>query len=277
MNRRQLTFVVLVNALVSLVVALGVILLFEMRRPDPEELAAINTPRVEPVLAASGEPQIATPGGALADGQIDTGQSSGEPTGDSGASADSATDAPAAANDQNDAETAAENQDDEYVVQAGDSLSIIAGRYNITIDDIVRANNLANPDSIFSGQRLVIPLQGQRAAEQNAEPSAPLGEGVEIAIVENPGEHAGENVLIVNESNLAFSLLGWQLLREGGPTYTFGNVPLFPGSSVRVHTRAGEDSSIDLFWGESSAHWQSNSVARLVNTQGVEIFRYTVP
>lgn len=271
MNRRQLTFIVLVNALVSMVVALGIMLLFEMRRPDPEELAAINTPRVEPILAAAGDPQISVPGdtstvssGAGTTPADPPATAEGEP-GDAGSETTGGEDdAPIA-------------EDDEYVVQVGDSLSLIANRYNITIDDIVRANNLANPDSIFSGQRLVIPLQGRQAAAQSNEPAAPLGEGVEIALVENPGEHASEGVLIVNESNLAFSLLGWQLVRDGGPTYTFGNVPLFPGSSVRLHTRSGEDSSIDLYWGESGAQWNSNSVARLVNAQGVEIFRYTVP
>lgn len=44
-----------------------------------------------------------------------------------------------------------------YIVQRGDTLWKIAKRYNVTIDSIVRANNIANPDSIVPGQQLVIP------------------------------------------------------------------------------------------------------------------------
>lgn len=270
MNRRQLLFSVLINAVVSLVIALAVVWAFESRRPDPEELASINAPRVEPVLASSGEPQISTPGNASNSEAApnnnvgNNGQTGNETGGETPLEPETDAGEPPP-------------QDEEYVVQAGDSLSLIATRFNITIDDIVRANNLANPDSIFSGQRLTIPLQGRQGAEQIAESSAPLGEGVEIAQVEGSGELGSENVLIVNESNLAFSLLGWRLEREGGPAYTFGNIPLFPGSSVRLHTRGGEDSSIDLFWDESAPQWTGNTVARLINAQGIEIYRYTVP
>jgi LysM repeat protein len=45
----------------------------------------------------------------------------------------------------------------EYVVQTGDTLSQIARRFNTTVDAIVRANNLSNPNSLSVGQRLVIP------------------------------------------------------------------------------------------------------------------------
>jgi LCP family protein required for cell wall assembly len=43
-----------------------------------------------------------------------------------------------------------------HVVQQGDTLFSLARRYGITIDDLVRANQLAG-DSIFVGQQLIIP------------------------------------------------------------------------------------------------------------------------
>ncbi|MBN1287272.1 MAG: LysM peptidoglycan-binding domain-containing protein [Anaerolineae bacterium] len=46
-----------------------------------------------------------------------------------------------------------------YIVQAGDSLSAIARRYNTTVDRIAAANNLADPNRISVGQRLLIPDQ----------------------------------------------------------------------------------------------------------------------
>jgi LysM repeat protein len=44
-----------------------------------------------------------------------------------------------------------------YVVQRGDTLTAIAYRYGVSVSDIVRANNLVNPNRIYAGQRLVIP------------------------------------------------------------------------------------------------------------------------
>ncbi len=45
----------------------------------------------------------------------------------------------------------------ECVVQAGDTLSAIAARYGTTVQAIMAANGLRNPDYIYIGQKLVIP------------------------------------------------------------------------------------------------------------------------
>ena len=44
-----------------------------------------------------------------------------------------------------------------HVVQAGESLLGIAIRYGVTVEEILDANELDNPDSIFEGQALIIP------------------------------------------------------------------------------------------------------------------------
>lgn len=45
----------------------------------------------------------------------------------------------------------------QYVVQAGDTLSSIAQKFGTTVEAIVRANNITNPNLIFVGQVLMIP------------------------------------------------------------------------------------------------------------------------
>lgn len=50
-----------------------------------------------------------------------------------------------------------------HVVQPGETLFRIALRYGTTVEAIVRANNLINPDFIVPGQRLVIPRAGAPA------------------------------------------------------------------------------------------------------------------
>lgn len=44
-----------------------------------------------------------------------------------------------------------------YIVQAKDTLSVIALRYGVSMWDIARANNILNLNRIFVGQTLVIP------------------------------------------------------------------------------------------------------------------------
>jgi LysM repeat protein len=51
-----------------------------------------------------------------------------------------------------------------YIVQAGDSLSVIAQRYGVTVQALMRANSITNPDRVQVGQALMIPAEGRRPA-----------------------------------------------------------------------------------------------------------------
>ncbi len=53
--------------------------------------------------------------------------------------------------------TAPRSVDQRYVVREGDSLSIIAARFDVTEAAIMRVNDLDDPDRILVGQELVIP------------------------------------------------------------------------------------------------------------------------
>lgn len=44
-----------------------------------------------------------------------------------------------------------------YTVKPGDTLSGIADLFGVTVDDIVRANNIADPNALQVGQVLTIP------------------------------------------------------------------------------------------------------------------------
>ncbi|HKP53060.1 MAG TPA: LysM peptidoglycan-binding domain-containing protein [Chloroflexia bacterium] len=46
-----------------------------------------------------------------------------------------------------------------YTVQAGDTLSGIASHFGVTVDAIVRVNNIADPNSLSEGQVLNIPAR----------------------------------------------------------------------------------------------------------------------
>jgi LysM repeat protein len=262
MNRRQLAFVILINALVSVAIALSVAWIIDARRPDPEELAIRYTPPPSGVVAGPApvaeEPAASPPEDAVA---------GPEPT-------PTAEPAPAVEN------PSAGGEEEVYIVQAGDSLGAIAGRFGVSMAALVEANNLANPDFLFSGQRLVIPVPGgANPAEPAATPTPTIaaGQGLRIGAIETPGNLLSEAALIVNDSNLALNLQGWRLEREGGPVYTFGSTSIFPGSRIWVHTRSGDDTSVALYWDQPGAVWQSGVTARLVNPQGEAIATYQIP
>lgn len=259
MNRGQLAFLVLINAMVSLVIALAVVWAFEARRPDPEELAAINTPRPSPVLAVSAAEPTATLAPVLA-----------SPGAEAVATETPTPDAPI------------EAPEEVYVVQPGDTMLAIATRYNVSVDTILAANNLSDPNFVFAGQRLVIPAPGSTGTTPStAQPTATVQlapEGIRISAITGSGDVGNEQVILVNDGTSTFSLQGWQLQRVGGPAYVFASdVPLFPGGSIRIHTGGGTDTSIDLYWGMNEAAWQSGVEARLVTANGESVSSFVVP
>ena len=50
-----------------------------------------------------------------------------------------------------------------YIVQSGDMLSAIAEYYHVSVEAIVRANNITNPDALEVGQKLIIPVGAPEA------------------------------------------------------------------------------------------------------------------
>jgi LysM repeat protein len=61
-----------------------------------------------------------------------------------------------------------------YFVQAGDTLAGIASLFNTTMDDIIKENNLTDPNAIFVGQQLTIPANLVTATATFPPTSTPL-------------------------------------------------------------------------------------------------------
>lgn len=54
----------------------------------------------------------------------------------------------------------------EYVIESGDTLTKIANQFDTTIDALVELNNIADPDLIYAGDTLKIPVEVDEAAEK---------------------------------------------------------------------------------------------------------------
>ena len=83
---------------------------------------------------------------------------------------------------------AGQAQDDTvtYVVKPGDMLRDIAARYGTTMSAIVRANGLDNPDMIYPGQKLIIPVPGSGAAGSSTATPTPETTSTPAAAADGP-------------------------------------------------------------------------------------------
>jgi LysM repeat protein len=260
LTRKQVLFIIGVNAVISLVISLIVGLLLR-----PNQVA--STP--PPTKAAA-----ATPGGAAV-----------TPTG-----------APVI-----------------HVVVAGDTISGLALKYDVSAEDIIAANQLANPNFLTLGTELIIPVGGlpqitptwtpqptptdtpipfqppsaNQTATAMAEagvtatgyPTQPPVTGeilVQITEIVAPGNADREAVVIVNKGKQVIDLQGWILSDGAEKIYTFPSFRLYAGGSVTVNTRIGVDGSNQLYLNKLTPIWSVGDTATLKDTTGKIVATLTV-
>jgi hypothetical protein len=98
---------------------------------------------------------------------------------------------------------------------------------------------------------------------------------VEITGVDGPGDLTSETVHLVNTGGVA-AMAGWTLDDGRGEVYRFPAFTLHNGA-VSVHTRAGTDTVIDLFWGLNDAVWFPGSVITLRDADGNVQSTFSIP
>lgn len=216
-----------------------------------------------------------------------------------------------------------------YVVEAGDTLGVIAEKFVVPISDLMIANGLTNQDFIQIGQELVIPLAGVSTATPTftpmpfatetplpfdpptplppgadvpAEPAATVGPSptptdtpaasptpiptstpppfdeinVIISEVISPGDLLRETLVILNKGAGA-SLRDWKLEGSSLGVFVFPDIFLFSGGSIRVHTAAGENNPSDLYLNQGEAAWPPGTIIILSDANNSEISKYSVP
>lgn len=95
-----------------------------------------------------------------------------------------------------------------YIVQAGDTLSGIAGAFGVTVDALVDANQIANPHLIVTGQVLVLPASSAPPAQPAASAPARLShEEIRSMIYDAAIIHREDPYLMMA---LAWRESGWQ-------------------------------------------------------------------
>ncbi len=85
-----------------------------------------------------------------------------------------------------------------------------------------------------------------------------LQEGLTIAIptVVGAGNLEMEYVQILNQSDGAINLNGWQIQNGRGQQFTFPAMILNRDGAVEVHSKAGTNTVIELYWQSDTPIWQ---------------------
>ncbi len=101
---------------------------------------------------------------------------------------------------------------------------------------------------------------------------------LEITEVLGVGQIDQESVVITNLGDTLADMQGWTLSGADGKVYTFSNLRLWAGGGVTVHTRAGQDGSppSNFYWGEPEAIWSLGDVVTLKDAEEAVVATYTV-
>ena len=275
MSLKRMIPLLLVNIVVSALVAVGLWTYLEQRSPQGA---------VEPVVTIviqenAGVANSAEPAAILVPeiSAADSGETAPQPTPTPAAVAEEASDV------RLEAVT--------HVVQSGELLGNISVQYDVSVNEIVAANGLDNPNQIFVGQELIIPanselVEAAQAAEATPAPPTAVppeeivtGEtSLSIAAVSGAGDLNSEHIELVNIGADPIVLDGWTLTDDAGNIFTFGQATLFGGGSgLKVHTRAGENGATDLFWGGNTPVWSAGKTVIVRDTDGLIQADFVVP
>lgn len=275
LSLRRLLPLILLNVVVSAAVVLGILLWWDGRQEETPSSNIIPTVVAEATAAGVIPAAGTTPesDGVAESVAVEESQSGGAAEADTGPLV--------------------------HTVVAGDTLGRISDTYEVSMDDIIAANNLANPNILSVGQELIIPINGvteaisapTAEAEGTAAVTAPVvptplaaetaaeGESqVQISAVSGVGSLEEEAIEIINNGTAQQSLQGWQLADQDGNLYTFGQVTVFgEGAGILLHSRAGDSNVTNLYWGLDEPAWESGETATLTDAENQVVVTFTVP
>lgn len=130
-----------------------------------------------------------------------------------------------------------------YSIQSGDSLSKIARKFNVSVQDLQRANNIKNPNLIFAGQTLEIPnsneggsfdIKGLTIESEKPKGSDKSGDLIET---DKPDELTGTDRLgEVREEEVV----------QGENPITIQSLPQKPKDNLYTYTVQSSESYTDL-------------------------------
>ncbi|MGI6250032.1 MAG: lamin tail domain-containing protein [Anaerolineaceae bacterium] len=121
------------------------------------------------------------------------------------------------------------------------------------------------------------PAQDEPIKIESPQPRGSVPVQVKIEAVFGAGDLNVEYVLIRNQGSEPINLEGWTLQGSRKQLYHFPNLSLNSQGAVRLYSRIGTNSVIELFWGLDSALWESGETIQLKDSQGGLQATYDLP
>lgn len=112
------------------------------------------------------------------------------------------------------------------------------------------------------------------------EPTADLStrsSDVQIRVIVGPKNLEVEYVEIINQGDQPVDLTGWQLVNHLDQAFTFPAMILNSSGAIKIQSKTGVNSVIELFWQSETPIWQSGENARLINADGEVVSIYSIP
>lgn len=91
------------------------------------------------------------------------------------------------------------------------------------------------------------------------------------------GKHEMEYILIRNDSQASLNLQSWQISTPQGNVYNFPALILNQDGAVKLYSKTGTDSVIELFWNAADALWSSGDQVDLIDPSGNLHVSYQIP
>ena len=106
-----------------------------------------------------------------------------------------------------------------------------------------------------------------------------LQEGLNITIssVVGAGNLDMEYIQILNQSGGAINLSEWRIQNGRGQQFTFPAMILNQDGAVEVHSKAGTNTVIELYWQSDAPIWQSGDTVTLFDASGETQATYQIP
>ena len=125
----------------------------------------------------------------------------------------------------------------------------------------------------------ILAWHDRREAQASLPPVTPMfyGGQFEIVAVVGPGVLETEYVLIHYTGNEPIQMQDWALTDGKRQTYRFPALQLYPDGAVEIHSAAGEDTPVALYWGLEEPVWAPGKEVFLFNPQGVLYAAYRIP
>jgi len=121
------------------------------------------------------------------------------------------------------------------------------------------------------------PANPETSAATPAQTSAPANGSMQIENVFGVGDLNTEVILLKHNGSGEIWLTGWKLEDENSHRYVFPQLMLNKDGAIKLYTKPGTNTVIELHWGIKEPVWKSGELVTLLDQNGTAQATYRIP